>query len=53
MPYNVQKLLNRPPITLFPGPSPLPIEIEFTSSERSGPVGSEAAEGGRRQQLYC
>jgi len=49
----LQKLLNRPPTTLSQGPSSLPIEIESTGSERSGPVGSEAAEGGRRQQLFC
>jgi len=49
----LQKLLNRPSTFRFPGPATLPIEIEFPVSKRPWPVGSEAAAGGRRQQLFC
>lgn len=48
----LQKLLNRPTNTPFPGPSPVTTEIEFPRSAWLGPVGSEAAGGGRRQQLF-
>ena len=49
----LQKLLNRPTNTPFPGPSQVTTEILFPGSAWLGPVGSEAAGGGRRQQLFC
>ncbi len=52
-PLTLQKLLNRPPISVFTSPLTTPTEIELPGSAWSGPVGSEAAEGGRRQQLFC
>jgi len=51
--HNASEVAEPASYTLFPSSSPLPIEIELPSSARSRPVGSEAAEGGRRQQLFC